>query len=315
LIETRAAALHLCEDVIAGAVEDTEERADFIAGDTFAENTENGDAARDAGFHGEVRAGADGALPQVGAAQRHQFLVRGDHGFFAINSRFQQLARGVGAADELGHDVHFGVVYQLAPVGGAEDVAQCGGDLLGVDGSAANSGDAQGESELEGDLAGVLGKNRERPAADVAESDDSDIHLAHISIMWGGGCRCLGESGRGAGRGAGAPPYNGHMLRIVVVMALFTLGAQERDPPGRPPGSRTHEDGEVRLPNGKLQRDEILKADYEKNLEDARALLKLSEDLKLEIEKDEAFVLSISAIKKTEEIEKIAKRIRGRIKR
>jgi hypothetical protein len=105
------------------------------------------------------------------------------------------------------------------------------------------------------------------------------------------------------------------MLRIVVVIALFTLGAQERDPPGRPPGSRTHEEGEVRLPNGKLQRDEILKADYEKNLEDARVLLKLSEDLKLEIEKDEAFVLSISAIKKTEEIEKIAKRIRGRIKR
>ena len=92
------------------------------------------------------------------------------------------------------------------------------------------------------------------------------------------------------------------------------LGAQERDPPGRP-GSRPREDGEVRLPNGKLQRDEILKADYEKNLEDARVLVKLSEELKLEIEKDEAFVLSISAIKKTEEIEKIAKRIRGRIKR
>ena len=106
-----------------------------------------------------------------------------------------------------------------------------------------------------------------------------------------------------------------HYSRLILVTALLALAAQERDPPGRPPGSRTHDDPEVRLPNGKLQRDEILKADYEKNLEDARQLLKLSEDLKLEIEKDEAFVLSISAIKKTEEIEKLAKRIRGRIKR
>ena len=107
-----------------------------------------------------------------------------------------------------------------------------------------------------------------------------------------------------------------HYSRLILVTALLALAAQERDPPGRPPGSRTHDDpSEVRLPNGKLQRDEILKADYEKNLEDARQLLKLSEDLKLEIEKDAAFVLSIGAIKKTEEIEKIAKRIRGRIKR
>ena len=107
-----------------------------------------------------------------------------------------------------------------------------------------------------------------------------------------------------------------HYSRLILATALVALCAQERDPPGRPPGSRTHDDpSEVRLPNGKLQRDEILKADYEKNLEDARQLLKLSEELKLEIEKDAAFVLSIGAIKKTEEIEKIAKRIRGRIKR
>ena len=108
-----------------------------------------------------------------------------------------------------------------------------------------------------------------------------------------------------------------HYSRLILVTALLALCAQEREPPPRAPNPRSRSDdtGEVRLPNGKLQRDEILKADYEKNLEDARQLLKLSEDLKLEIEKDEAFVLSIGAIKKTEEIEKIAKRIRGRIKR
>jgi hypothetical protein len=105
-----------------------------------------------------------------------------------------------------------------------------------------------------------------------------------------------------------------HTSRLILVTALLALAAQEQSPPGRPPHPPA-DPAEVRLPNGKLQRDEILKADYEKNLEDARQLLKLSEDLKLEIEKDEAFVLSIGAIKKTEEIEKLAKRIRGRIKR
>ena len=70
----------------------------------------------------------------------------------------------------------------------------------------------------------------------------------------------------------------------------------------------------VRLPNGKLQQDEILKADHEKSVKDAAQLIELSESLKKELEKDDSHVLSIASLKKTEEIEKIAKRIRARIK-
>jgi ATP-dependent helicase/DNAse subunit B len=70
----------------------------------------------------------------------------------------------------------------------------------------------------------------------------------------------------------------------------------------------------TRLPNGKLQTDEILKADHEKSLKDAAQLVALSQSLKEEIEKDDAHVLSISSLKKTEEIEKIARRIRSRMK-
>ena len=71
---------------------------------------------------------------------------------------------------------------------------------------------------------------------------------------------------------------------------------------------------DVRLPNGKLQQDEILKADHDKTVKDAAQLIELAESLKQEIEKDDAHVLSISSLKKTEEIEKLAKRIRARLK-
>ena len=89
-----------------------------------------------------------------------------------------------------------------------------------------------------------------------------------------------------------------------------------------PPASQSPHPGEVeppaeeevRLPNGKLQRDEILKAEYQKSLDDARELSKLADDLKLDLEKNDRYVLSIATLKKTEEIEKLAKRIHDRLK-
>lgn len=72
---------------------------------------------------------------------------------------------------------------------------------------------------------------------------------------------------------------------------------------------------EVRLPNGKKQIDEILKADYRKNLQDARDLTNLAESLEQELEKDEAFVFSLTSLKKLDDMEKLTKRIRGRMKR
>lgn len=97
---------------------------------------------------------------------------------------------------------------------------------------------------------------------------------------------------------------------FLVVLNSFAFGVQAQRParPGDP-------DEPVRLPNGKLQRDELLKADHEKGVEDARELARLAGELKDEMEKGDARVLSIGILKKTEEIEKLAKRIRGRLKR
>ena len=70
-----------------------------------------------------------------------------------------------------------------------------------------------------------------------------------------------------------------------------------------------------RLPNGKLQRDEILKADYEQNVRDSAELSQLASSFQLELEKSDRFVLSLPLLKKLDDIEKLTKKIRGRMRR
>ena len=100
---------------------------------------------------------------------------------------------------------------------------------------------------------------------------------------------------------------------LLLAVAALSLAAQvPQTPTARPQPQEPDE--EVRLPNGKLQRDEMLKADFQKSMEDARQLSKLADELKTDLEKSDRNVLSISTLKKTEEIEKLAKRIHDRMK-
>jgi len=71
---------------------------------------------------------------------------------------------------------------------------------------------------------------------------------------------------------------------------------------------------DARLPNGKLQRDEIVKAEHEQNLKDADQLVELSEQLKEELEKNDLYVVSMSTVKKTDDIEKLVRKIRSRLR-
>jgi len=84
-------------------------------------------------------------------------------------------------------------------------------------------------------------------------------------------------------------------------------------PQTRPPRSKPASQDDMPLPNGKSQQDEILKADHEKDLKDVAQLIELAGQLKQELEKNDRHVLSISSLKKTEEIEKLAKRIHSRL--
>ena len=86
-------------------------------------------------------------------------------------------------------------------------------------------------------------------------------------------------------------------------------------PAQQQPSRIEKETEDVRLPSGKMQKEEILKADYEKSLEDAASLLKAAEDLKLDFEKNGSHVLSVSTLKQLDNIEKLTKRIRSRLKK
>ncbi|HTP87280.1 MAG TPA: hypothetical protein VMH28_34145 [Candidatus Acidoferrales bacterium] len=96
-----------------------------------------------------------------------------------------------------------------------------------------------------------------------------------------------------------------------IVVCLAAPAVPQRGGAGRR-GATDEED--VTLPNGKSQRDEILKAEYQQNLKDAADLIDLAQQLKLDLEKNDRYVVSMATIKKTDDIEKLAKRIRARMR-
>ena len=104
------------------------------------------------------------------------------------------------------------------------------------------------------------------------------------------------------------------ICRIALLLSLALTVTAQQPPPQRPPIAPEIPE-EVRLPNGKLQREAILKADYRKTLEDARALSKLADELKTDLEKSDYNVLAVGTLKKTDDIDRLAKRIRDRLKR
>jgi hypothetical protein len=59
----------------------------------------------------------------------------------------------------------------------------------------------------------------------------------------------------------------------------------------------------------------ILKADYEQNVKDARELTALAKSIELDFDKNDQNVLSIALLKKLDDVDKITKRIRGRVRR
>ena len=96
---------------------------------------------------------------------------------------------------------------------------------------------------------------------------------------------------------------------MLLVMALVMLAQIPR-----PHQISPRPDEEAPLPNGNVQREDVQQVDYDRSLNDVRELAKLAENLKMDLEKSDRFSISFSTVKKTEEIEKLAKRIRARLK-
>jgi hypothetical protein len=103
------------------------------------------------------------------------------------------------------------------------------------------------------------------------------------------------------------------LLLSVAGSALMAAQNPIPDQPGRDipaPGS----DDDRRLPNGKSQKNEMAKEEHQQALKEANDLLTVAQQLKDELQKAGDYVVPLSSVKKTEEIEKLAKRIRGRLK-
>ena len=102
----------------------------------------------------------------------------------------------------------------------------------------------------------------------------------------------------------------------LVVLAGVSVYALQQQGSGRGGGQRggAAEEEDVVLPNGKSQKEEILKAEHRQNLKDAAELAELAEQLKIELEKNDRYILSMATLKKTDDIEKLAKRISARLR-
>ena len=93
---------------------------------------------------------------------------------------------------------------------------------------------------------------------------------------------------------------------VFVITAFAQRGGERTDPFDRPDG---------KLPNGKSQKDEIVKADHKSNQQDSATLALLAVELREELATQESGVISVKMLKKLDEIERLTRNIRGRLKR
>ena len=69
-----------------------------------------------------------------------------------------------------------------------------------------------------------------------------------------------------------------------------------------------------KLPDGRSQKNAIAKQQHEQALKETDRLIATAQELREELVKSGKFVVPVSALKKTEEIEKLSRRIRSRLK-
>ena len=101
-------------------------------------------------------------------------------------------------------------------------------------------------------------------------------------------------------------------VALVLLAGVSVYALQQGGGRGGRDGGAEQED--VILPNGKSQKEEILKAEHRQNIKDATDLAELAEQLKIDLEKNDRYILSMATLKKTDDIEKLAKRIRARLR-
>jgi hypothetical protein len=83
--------------------------------------------------------------------------------------------------------------------------------------------------------------------------------------------------------------------------------------PGRDRPDRD-KDEDARLPNGKSRSNAIAEEEHKRALDEADQLIQAAQKLKDELNQAGRYVVPVSAVRRTEDIEKLARRIRGRLR-
>lgn len=91
------------------------------------------------------------------------------------------------------------------------------------------------------------------------------------------------------------------LLALLFALVGVTMNAQD-DPLSR------------RLPNGKVWRDELHRAEYESNLKDARDLAELTAEIEADLQSIDGNVLPLKTLKKLDHAETLLKNLRNRLK-
>jgi hypothetical protein len=104
------------------------------------------------------------------------------------------------------------------------------------------------------------------------------------------------------------------VLSLLIAGAVSAPGQDRPEQPGLPRLHTPGEDENRRMPDGKSQNDAIAKQQHEDALKDAGRLVTLAKEIQDEIEKAGNYVVPIATVKKTEEAEKLARKIRSRLK-
>ncbi len=113
------------------------------------------------------------------------------------------------------------------------------------------------------------------------------------------------------------PTYT-RRVALASLLGSATVAPGAQDPleqePHRLPLPNTHDHEDDRLPNGKSQKDAIAESDHKQAIKDAQSLVELANEIKADLEKAGSYVVPLGTVKKTEDIEKLAKKLRSLLK-
>ena len=102
------------------------------------------------------------------------------------------------------------------------------------------------------------------------------------------------------------------LLNLLMSVAALSTPQDQQDDRRSPIPPNPNED--AKLPNGKSQKDAIAKQEHQQALKDVNELIGVAQQLREELQKSGEHVVSVASVKKTEEIERLARKIRGRLK-